>query len=116
MGLKGLFGISGCAIFGFFLALIVAVVVLLALFIELFLPFGKDQAWAWMFNVPQQTGSPVNYPKLNEQPVIVGEGEWCVTKAYQETPDQDHNNHGRVQGYVRDENGNPLAGVPVHVG
>lgn len=116
MGLKGLFGISGCVVFGFFIAMIVAVVVLLALFIELFLPFGKDQAWAWMLNIPQQTGNPVNYPKSNEQPVIVGEGAWCVTKAYQETPDEDHFNHGRVQGYVRDANGSPLVGVPVHVG
>lgn len=115
MGLKGLLGISGCAVIGFFAALIIAVVVLLALFIELFLPFGKEQAWNWMLNKPQQV-STQPLPKGSEQPVIVGEGEWCVTKAYQETPDQDHNNHGRVQGYVRDQNGNPLAGVAVHVG
>lgn len=115
MGLKSLLGISGCAVFGFFIALIIAIVVLLALFIEMFLPFGKEQAWDWMLNKPQQV-STQPFPKGSEQPVIVGEGEWCVTKAYQETPDQDHNNHGRVQGYVRNENGNPLAGVPVHVG
>lgn len=116
MGLKGLFGLSGCVVFGFFIALIVAIVVLLALFIEFFLPFGKDQAWAWMLNNSQQISARPPLPKGTEQPVIVGEGEWCVIKAYQETPDEDHNNHGRVQGYVRDEYGKPLAGVPVHVG
>ncbi len=116
MGLKGLFGLSGCAIMGFFLLFVVILVVLLALFIDLFLPFGKDKAWAWMFNIPQQTGKLANYPKSNEPPVVVGEGDWCVTKAYQETPDEDHFNHGRVQGYVRDENGNPMPNVPVHVG
>lgn len=116
MGLKGLFAVSGCVVFGFFIGVIVLVVVLLALFIELFLPFGKDQAWAWMLGKSQPTSPPVVASNGGGQPVIVGAGEWCVTKAYQETPDQDHNNHGRVQGYVRDAYGNPLAGVPVHVG
>lgn len=115
MGLKGLAGISGCVVLGFFLALIVFVVVLLALFIELFLPFGKDLAWAWMLNTPQQTSRPVNAPASNAQPVVVGSGAWCVTKAYQETQQEDHFNHGRVQGYVRDANGSPMGGVPVHV-
>ncbi|MCC7165499.1 MAG: peptidoglycan DD-metalloendopeptidase family protein [Anaerolineae bacterium] len=116
MGLKGLLGVSGCAVIGFFIAFVVVVVVLLAILIELFLPFGKDQAWAWMLNTSQQVSTQPPLPTGTGQPVIVGEGEWCVTKAYQQTPDQDHNNHGRVQGYVRDENGNPLTGVPVHVG
>lgn len=115
MGLKGLAGLGGCAIFGFFIALIVSVVVLLALFIELFLPFGKDRAWAWMLRDPQQPAQPVNAPTSNRQPVVVGSGDWCVTKAYQETQQEDHFNHGRVQGYVRDATGSPLGGVPVHV-
>src|SRR5690242_17347112 len=102
MGLKELFGLSGCVIIGFFIALIVVVVVLLALFIELFLPFGKDQAWAWMLKSPEQASATLSLPKGTEQPVIVGEGDWCVTKAYQETAAEDHNNHGRVQGYVSD--------------
>jgi murein DD-endopeptidase MepM/ murein hydrolase activator NlpD len=116
MSLKSLLGISGCAVVGFFLAFVVLVIVLLAIFIELFLPFGKEQAWAWMLNVPQNTERPPQLPPSNQMPIISGDGQWCVTKAYRESDLESHYNAGRVQGYVYDANGNPLPGATIHVG
>ena len=78
------------------------------------MPFGQEQAWQWMLGTPQ----PVQRPPLplpDGKPIITGNGAWCVTRAYQETPEESHLNAGQVQGDVRDANGQPLAGVAVHV-
>ncbi len=113
MNFKTLLGISGCSVVGTLIVFIVILTALLALVIPQ-LPFGQEQAWQWMLGTPQ----PVKLPPLPSpegKPIITGSGQWCVTRAYQETPEESHLNAGRVQGYVRDANGQPLANVPVHV-
>ncbi len=113
MNLKTLFGISGCAVLGTLILFAVLTVVLLALVIPM-LPFGQAQAWDWMLGTPQPVSQPP-LPSPEGKPIITGGGEWCVTRAYQETPQESHLNAGRVQGYVRDANGRGLGGVSVHV-
>ncbi len=113
MNLKTLLGISGCSVVGTLIVLAVLVTALLALVIPQ-MPFGQAVAWQWMLGTPQPAALPP-LPSPNGKPIISGSGEWCVTRAYQETPEESHLNAGRVQGYVRDVNGQPLAGVAVHV-
>ncbi len=113
MSLKTLFGISGCSVIGTLLLFAIFLTVLLAMVIPQ-LPFGQDQAWQWMLGTPQPVKLPL-LPSPVGKPIIIGNGHWCVTRAYQETPEESHLNAGRVQGYVRDANGQPLAEVPVHV-
>ena len=113
MNFKTLLGIAGCSVLGPLLILAVVVTALLAMVIPQ-LPFGQDQAWSWMLGTPQ----PINHiplPSPQDKPIITGSGQWCVTRAYQETPQESHLNAGRVQGYVRDANGRPLAGISLHV-
>lgn len=113
MNFKTLLGISGCSVVGPLLIFAVVITALLAIVIPQ-LPFGQEQAWQWMLGTPQ----PVKRPPLSlpqGKPIISGNGQWCVMRAYQETPEESHLNAGRVQGYVRDANGQALAGVPVHV-
>lgn len=113
MSLKSLLGISGCAVLGTLVIFAVLLVILLGLVIPQ-LPFGQEQAWQWMLGTPQPVTAPP-LPSPEGKPIISGNGQWCVTRAYQETPQESHLNAGRVQGYVRDANGRPLAGVVVHV-
>lgn len=113
MGFKTLLGISGCSVAGTLVGFAVALTVMLALVIGQ-LPFGQAQAWKWMLGTPQPVSRPP-LPPPEAKPVVSGSGQWCVTRAFQETPQESHLNAGRVQGYVRDANGQPLAGVPVHV-
>ena len=113
MNLKTLLGISGCSVVGTLVVLAILVTVLLAMVIPQ-LPFGQDQAWKWMLATPQSASKPL-LPSGEGKPIIGGNGQWCVTRAYQETPEESHLNAGRVQGYVRDANGQPLAGVVMHV-
>ncbi len=113
MNLKTLLGISGCSVVGTLVVFAVLVMALLAMVIPQ-LPFGQAQAWQWMLGTPQPVALPP-LPSLDGKPIISGNGEWCVTRAYQETPQESHLNAGRVQGYIRDVNGQPLAGVAVHV-
>ncbi len=113
MNFKSLIGIAGCSVVGPLLILAVVVTALPAIVIPQ-LPFGQEQAWQWMLGTPQ----PVTPPPLHSpdgKPIISGNGEWCVTRAYQENPEESQLNAARVQGYVRDANGQPLAGVAVHV-
>jgi Peptidase family M23/Carboxypeptidase regulatory-like domain len=113
VSLKTLFGISGCSVVGTLILLAVLVTALLAMVIPQ-MPFGQEQAWQWMLGTPQPNELPP-LPSADGKPIISGSGEWCVTRAYQETPQESHLNAGRVQGYIRDVNGQPLAGVAVHV-
>lgn len=113
MGLKTLLGISGCSVVGTLVLFAVLLVVILGLVIP-FLPFGQAQAWQWMLGTPQPA-SQIPLPPPEGKPIISGNGQWCVTRAYQETPQESHLNAGRVQGYVRDANGRGLPGIPVHV-
>ncbi len=113
MSLKSLIGISGCAVFGTLVIFTILLVVLLGMVIPQ-LPFGQAQAWEWMLGTPQPVSAPP-LPSPEGKPIISGNGQWCVTRAYQETPQESHLNAGRVQGYVRDANGRALAGVAVHV-
>ena len=113
MNLKTLLGISGCSVVAPLVIFVVVLTTLLAMVIPQ-LPFGQEQAWQWMLATPQAT-KPPPLPAPDSKPIISGNGEWCVTRAYQETPEESHLNAGRVQGYVRDANGQPLAGVAVHV-
>jgi len=113
MNFKTLLGISGCSILGPLVVFAIVLTALLAMVIPQ-LPFGQEQAWQWMLGTPQ----PANHPPLpspDGKPIISGNGQWCVTRAYQETPQESHLNAGRVQGYVRDANGQPIAGISVHV-
>ncbi len=113
MNLKTLFGISSCSVVGTILIFAVVLTAFLAIVIPQ-LPFGQDQAWQWMLGTPQPMKLPP-LPSPDGKPIIGGSGQWCVTRAYQETPEESHLNAGRVQGYVRDANGLPLTGVPAHV-
>ena len=113
MNFKTLLGISGCSVLGTLVAFAVLLTALLAMVIPQ-LPFGQAQAWQWMLRTPQPVSRPP-LPSPEGKPVISGNGEWCVTRAYQETPEESHLNAGRVQGYVRDAYGQPLAGVAIHV-
>jgi hypothetical protein len=113
MNFKTLLGISGCSVVGTLIAFAVGLTALLAMVIPQ-LPFGREQAWQWMLGTPQPTKLPP-LPSSEGKPSITGSGQWCVTRAYQETPEESHLNAGRVQGYVRDANGQPLAGIPLHV-
>ncbi len=113
MSLRTLLGISGCAVVGPLVVFATVITALLAMVIPQ-LPFGQDQAWKWMLATPQPASRPP-LPSVDGKPIIGGNGQWCVTRAYQETPQESHLNAGRVQGYVRDANGRPLAGVPLHV-
>jgi hypothetical protein len=113
MNFKTLLGISGCSVVCTLVVFAVLLVALLAMVIPQ-LPFGQDQAWQWMLGTPQPVEPPPQ-PSSGGGPTISGSGQWCVTRAYQETPEEDHLNAGRVQGYVRDANGQPLVGVAVHV-
>ena len=113
MNFKSLIGIAGCSVVGPLLILAVVVTALLAMVIPQ-LPFGQEQAWQWMLGTPQPASRPP-LPSPDGKPIISGNGEWCVTRAHQETPEESHLNAGRVQGYVRDSNGQPLAGIAVHV-
>ncbi len=87
-------------------------VVLIGLVIEQ-LPFGQDAAWTWMNGSLAENISWV--PPIDEQPVVLGSGEWCVTLARQLSPDESHLNHGRVYGFVRDVNGALLSDIPMRV-
>jgi hypothetical protein len=116
MSFRALLGIAGCAVVGPLLIIGVLIVVLLGLLIDSpqFPDWARGPAWAWMLGTPQPvTTRPPPQPSV--QPIIEGDGNWCVTRAYLESPEESHLNAGRVQGYVRDANGQPLAGVPVHV-
>lgn len=113
MNLKTLLGISGCSVVAPLVIFAVVLTVLLAMVIPQ-LPFGQEQAWQWMLGTPQPA-KPPSLPSPDGKPIITGNGQWCVTRAYQETPEESHLNAGRVQGYVRDVNGQPLAGVAIHV-
>jgi hypothetical protein len=113
VSIKTLLGISGCSVVGTLVIFAVLLVALLAMVIPE-LPFGQDQAWQWMLGTPQPA-KPPPLPSPDGKPIISGNGQWCVTRAYQETPEESHLNAGRVQGYVRDANGQPLAGVAMHV-
>ena len=113
MNLKTLLGISGCSVLAPLVIFAVVLTALLAMVIPQ-LPFGQEQAWQWMLGTPQPIKRPP-LPSPEGEPIISGNGEWCVTRAYQETPEESHLNAGRVQGFVRDANGLPLAGVAVHV-
>ncbi len=113
MNLKSFIGIAGCSIIGPLTIFAVVITVLLAMVISQ-LPFGQKQAWQWLLGTPQPVAQPP-LPSADGKPTISGNGEWCVTRAYQETPEESHLNAGRVQGYVRDVNGQLLAGVAVHV-
>lgn len=113
MSLKTLLGISGCAVLGTLVLFAVLTVVFLALLIPI-LPFGQAQAWDWMLGTPQPVSQPP-LPSREGKPIITGGGDWCVTRAYQETPQESHLNAGRVQGYVRDASGRGLGGISVHV-
>lgn len=113
MNFKTILGLSCLSVGGTLAFFAFALTILFALFIEMFLPWGKDQAWDWMKGVQP----PVVHvaPGGTAEPIPVdGAGPWCITRAYQETPAESHLNAGRVQGYVRDANGVPRAGVPVH--
>jgi hypothetical protein len=110
MNFKTLLGISGCSVVGTLIAFAVIVTALLAMVIPQ-LPFGREQAWQWMLGTPQPNKLPP-LPSPEGKPIIGGNGQWCVTRAYQETPEESHLNAGRVQGYVRDASGQPLAGIP----
>jgi hypothetical protein len=113
VNLKTLFGIAGYSVVAPLVIFAVVLTALLAMVIPQ-LPFGQDQAWQWMLGTPQPVKRPP-LPSPDGKPIISGNGQWCVTRAYQETPEESHLNAGRVQGYVRDVNGQPLAGVAVHV-
>ena len=113
MNLKTLLGISGCSVVGTLVIFAVVLTALLAMAIPQ-LPYGQAQAWQWMLGTPQPVSRPP-LPSPDGKPLITGNGKWCVSRAYQETPEESHLNAGRVQGYVRDANGQPLAGVPLHV-
>ena len=113
MNLKTLFGIAGCSVVAPLVIFAVVLTALLAMVIPQ-LPFGQEQVWQWMLGTPQPAKRPP-LPSPDGKPIISGNGQWCVTRAYQETPEESHLNAGRVQGYVRDANGQPLAGVAVHV-
>ncbi|MBI5033380.1 MAG: peptidoglycan DD-metalloendopeptidase family protein [Chloroflexi bacterium] len=113
MGIKTLLGISGCSVVGTLVVFAILVTALLAMAIPQ-MPFGQEQAWQWMLGTPQPVRRPL-LPSPDGKPIISGNGQWCVTRAYQETPEESHLNAGRVQGYARDANGLPLAGVAVHV-
>jgi hypothetical protein len=110
---KTLLGISGCSILAPLAIFAVVLTTLLAMAIPQ-MPFGQGQAWQWMLGTPQPNPSPPT-ASLNGQPTISGKGVWCVTRAYQETPQESHLNAGRVQGYARDANGRSLAGILLHV-
>lgn len=109
---KSIFGCVGCSILGFFGSFILLFVVLLTLLIQQ-LPFGQDIAWAWMTKSVADEASWV--PPIDEQPIVMGSGDWCVTLARQLSPDESHLNHGRVYGFVRDANGALLANTPMRV-
>lgn len=79
------------------------------------MPFGQDAAWAWMKYSFAAENAAMWVPPIDEQPIVVGSGEWCVTLARQLSPDESHLNHGRVYGFVRDANGALLAGTPMRV-
>ncbi len=113
MHIKNLLGISGCSVLGTLLTFAVLLIVLLALVIPQ-LPFGQRPAWEWMLGTPQPVNQPL-LPPSEGKPIITGDGQWCVTRAYQETPQESHLNAGRVQGYVRDVDGRGVAGIAVHV-
>lgn len=113
MNLRTLFGISSCAVAGTLLVFGFVLTVLIALVISQ-LPFGQQQARQRMLGTPQPAPLPP-LPSPDGKPVVSGSGHWCVVRACQETPQESHLNVGRVQGYVRDENGQPLAGVAAHV-
>ncbi len=113
MTLKSLLGVAGCSVLGIVILFVVLLIVLSAMVIPQ-LPFGQSQAWEWMLGTPQAVGH-VPLPPPAGKPTITGNGQWCVTRAYQETPQESHLNAGRVQGYVRDANGRGLAGISVHV-
>ncbi len=111
---KNTFGCIGCTVVGFIGGFVLLLVVLLALTIQE-LPFGQDAAWAWMFGALSADASSPWVPQPQDQPIVVGGGEWCVTLARQLSPEESHLNHGRVYGFVRDANGSPLAAVPMRV-
>ena len=113
MNLKTLLGISGCTVVGTLVVFAILLTVLSAMVIQQ-LPFGQEQAWQWMLATPQAASRPP-LPSPEGKPIISGNGEWCITRAYQETPEESHLNAGRVQGYVRDSTGQSLSGVAVHV-
>ncbi|MBI3915043.1 MAG: hypothetical protein HY327_12770, partial [Chloroflexi bacterium] len=48
MNFRSLLGISFVSVVGLLGCFVVVLTVMFALFIELFLPFGKQQAWDWM--------------------------------------------------------------------
>lgn len=97
---KSAFGCIGGAVLSFVGGFVFLFAVLVGLVIEQ-LPFGQDAAWAWMNGSLAENVSWV--PPIDEQPVVVGSGEWCVTLARQLSPDESHLNHGRVYGFVRDD-------------
>lgn len=115
MSLRMIFAAAGCAVFGPLVAFAVLAIVLLGLLIEspAFPAWARPKAWEWMLGTPQpvRTRAPFSGPR----PIIEGTGNWCVTRVYLQSPEESHLNAGRVQGYVRDAYGRPLAGVPVRV-
>lgn len=112
LDLKSTLGCVGCTVTSFIGGFALLFTALLAILIDR-LPFGQDAAWAWMNAGFSEQAAWV--PPVGEQPVIVGEGEWCVTRARQLSPDESHLNHGRVYGFVRDANGSLLEDVPMRV-
>lgn len=109
---KSIFGCVGCSVLGFFGSFVLLFVALLSLLIEQ-LPFGQDIAWAWMSSSLGEEAAWI--PPIDEQPIVVGSGEWCVTLARQLSPEESHLNHGRAYGFVRDANGAFLSGTPMRV-
>lgn len=109
-------GAAGCAVFGPLIAFAVLAIVLLGLLIEspAFPAWARPKAWEWMLGTPQAVATR-RPPGPVITPIIEGHGNWCVTRAYLQSPEESHLNAGRVQGYVRDASGQPLAGVPVRV-
>jgi len=91
--------------------------VMAALVIEQFPPgFSRDIAWKWMMGeLPPDYGAPSIPSGGREHPAISGGGNFAVTQARQLSPEESHLNIGRVHGFVRDEFGQPLGGVPVRV-
>lgn len=116
MNLKTLFGIAGCSVVGPLLIFAIVITTLLAMVIPQ-LPFGQSQAWQWMLGTPQAVKPPpLPPPEASPRAVCMGGVcVWCNTRAYLQTPEESHLNAGRVQGYVRDAYGRPLAGVAVRV-
>jgi hypothetical protein len=115
MNFKTIFFAAGCAIVAPLVAFAVLTIVLLGLLIEspAYPSWAREKSWEWMLGTPQAVIK--SDPPLAITPIIAGTGNWCITKAYLQSPTESHLNAGRVQGYVRDAFGQPMAGVPVRV-